>query len=183
LTIWAVKQLKQKESAMTDNDNVFVFIGAYGSTAAAWEDYDSVKELHSRGVIGTYDAAIVNKDTDGKVHVLQREKPTEKGAWTGVAIGAVVGILFPPTLIASAAIGAAVGGLAGHLWHGMSRSDMKDLGEALDAGTASLVVVGKSGLAKKIAQATARAQKRVEKELKINAKDFEKALAAEAKSI
>ena len=58
---------------MTDNDNVFVFIGAYGSTAAAWEDYDSVKELHSRGVIDTYDAAIVNKDTDGKVHVLQRE--------------------------------------------------------------------------------------------------------------
>ena len=76
-----------------------------------------------------------------------------------------------------------MGGLAGHLWHGMSRSDMKDLGEALDAGTASLVVVGKSELANKIAQATAHAQKRIEKELKINAKDFEKALAAEAKSI
>jgi uncharacterized membrane protein len=115
--------------------------------------------------------------------VRQREKPTEKGAWTGVAIGAVLGILFPPALIASAAIAAAVGGLAGHLWHGMSRSDMKDLGEALDAGTASLIVVGKSELAKKIAQATAHAQKRVEKELKINAKDFEKELAAEAKSI
>ena len=168
---------------MADNDNVFVFIGTYTSTEAAWEDYDSVKDLHSRGVIATYDAAVVNKDTDGKVHVRQREKPTEKGAWTGVAIGAVVGILFPPALIASAAIGAAVGGLAGHLWHGMSRPDMKDLGEALDAGTASLVIVGKSELAKKIAQATAHAQMRVEKELKINAKDFEKELAAEAKSI
>lgn len=60
---------------------------------------------------------------------------------------------------------------------------MKDLGEALDAGTASLVVVGKSELANKIAQATAHAQKRVEKELKIKAKDFEEALVAEAKSI
>jgi len=168
---------------MADNDNVFVFIGTYDSTDAAWEDYDAVKELNSRGVIGTYDAAVVNKDTDGTVHVRLREKPTEKGAWTGVAIGAVVGILFPATLIASVAIAAAMGGLTGHLWHGMSRSDMKDLGEALDAGTASLVVVGKSELAKKIAQATAHAQKRVEKELKINAKDFEKALAAEAKSI
>ena len=28
---------------MTDNDNVFVFIGAYGSTAAAWEDYGQVQ--------------------------------------------------------------------------------------------------------------------------------------------
>ena len=42
---------------MADNDNVFVFIGTYDSTDAAWEDYDAVKELHSRGVIGTYDAA------------------------------------------------------------------------------------------------------------------------------
>jgi len=168
---------------MAENDNVFVFIGTYTSTEAAWEDYDSVRDLHSRGVIATYDAAVVNKDTDGKVHVRQREKPTEKGAWTGVAIGAVVGILFPPALIASATIGSAVGELAGHLWHGMSRSDMKDLGEALDAGTASLVIVGKSELAKKIAQATARALMPVEKELKINAKDFEKELAAEAKSI
>jgi uncharacterized membrane protein len=168
---------------MADNDNVFVFIGTYASKDAAWEDYDSVKDLHSRGVIGAYDTAVVYKGADGKVHVRQREKPTEKGAWTGVAIGAVLGILFPPALIASAAIAAAVGGLAGHLWHGMSRSDMKDLGEALDAGTASLIVVGKSELAKKIAQATAHAQKRVEKELKINAKDFEKELAAEAKSI
>ncbi len=125
----------------------------------------------------------MDKDTDGKVRVRLREKPAEKGAWTGVAIGAVVGILFPPALIASAAIGSAVGELAGHLWHSMSRSDMKDLGEALDAGTASLVIVGKSELAKKVAQATAHAQKRVEKELKINAQDFEKALAAEAKSI
>lgn len=168
---------------MADNDNVFVFIGTYNSADAAWEDYDAVKELHSRGVIGLYDAAIVHKGTDGKVHVRLREKPTEKGAWTGVAIGAVVGILFPASLIASAAIAAAVGELAGHLWRGMLRSDMKDLGEALDAGTASLVVIGKSGLAKKIAQAAAHAQKRVEKELKINAKDFEKELAAEARSI
>lgn len=168
---------------MADNDNVFVFIGTYDSADAAWEDYDAVKGLHSRGVIGLYDAAIVHKGTDGKVHVRLREKPTEKGAWTGVAIGAVVGILFPASLITSAAIGAAVGELAGHLWRGMLRSDMKDLGEALDAGTASLVVIGKSGLAKKIAQAAAHAQKRVEKELKINAKDFEKELAAEARSI
>ena len=168
---------------MADNGNVFVFIGTYAGTEAAWQDYDSVKDLHSRSVIGAYDAAVVYKDTDGKVHVRQREKPAEKGVWTGVAIGAVVGILFPPALIASAAIRAAVGGLAGHLWYGMSRSDMKDLGEALDAGTASLVIVGKSELAKKIAQATAHAQMRVEKELKINAKDFEKALAAEVESI
>ncbi len=42
-TIWSVKQLKQKETAMADNENVLVFIAIYGSTDAAWEGYDSVK--------------------------------------------------------------------------------------------------------------------------------------------
>ncbi len=168
---------------MPEKENAFIYIATYSNVDDAWTDYNEVKKLHSKGVIGTYDAAVVLKDSEGKVHVHKHEKPTQRGAWTGAAVGAVVGILFPPSLIGSAVVGAAAGGLIGHLWHGMSRSDMKDLGEALDAGTASLVVVGKSELAKKIAQATARAQKRVEKELKINAKGFEKALAAEAKSI
>lgn len=45
-----------------------------------------------------------------------------------------MGILFPPSIICSSVAGAAAGGLIGHLRHGMSRSDMKDLGEILDAG-------------------------------------------------
>ena len=54
-----------------------------------------MKELHSLGVIGTHDAAVITKDADGKVKVSKHEKPTDHGAWTGVAVGAVVGILFP----------------------------------------------------------------------------------------
>ncbi len=105
-------------------------------------DYDAVKELYHDGVIDTYDAAVVEKDADGNVHVHKHEKPTQKGAWTGVAVGAVVGVLFPPSIIASAAVGGVAGGVIGHVWHGMSRGDMKDLGEYLDEGTAALVVVG-----------------------------------------
>jgi uncharacterized membrane protein len=167
---------------MADNGNVFVYIASYGSVDDAWLDYDAVKDMHSSGVIGTYDAAVVQKDADGKVHVNKHEKPTQKGAWTGAAVGAVVGILFPPSLIGGALVGAAGGGLIGHLWKGMSRSDMKDLGEALDAGTAALVVVGESELAKKIAQATNHAQKTIEKELNVDEKDFDKELEAAAKS-
>ena len=38
-------------------------------------------------MIATYDAAIINKDANGKVHVSKREKPTQHGGWTGAAIG------------------------------------------------------------------------------------------------
>ena len=164
---------------MAKNDNVFVYIATYNYVDNAWLDYDAVKELHSKGIITTYDAAVVQKDANGKVSVNKHEKPTQKGGWTGAAVGAVVGILFPPALIATTAVGAGAGALAGHLAGGMSRSDMKDLGEALDAGPAALVVVGKSDLAKKIAQAVSHAQNTLVKELSLDAQDFEAELAAE----
>ncbi len=163
---------------MAKSDNVFVYIATYDFVDNAWLDYDAVKDLYSRGIITTYDAAVVQKDADGKVSVNKHEKPTQKAGWTGAAVGAVVGVLFPPALIASTAVGAGVGALSGHLYEGMSRSDMKDLGEALDAGTAALVVVGKSDLAKQISKAVAHAQKTIDKELNIDAQDFDAELAA-----
>jgi len=168
---------------MADNQNVFVFIASYGSVDDALMDYSAVQQLYIAGAIDTYDAAVVEKDAEGNVHVHKHEKPTQKGAWTGIAVGAVVGVLFPPSIIASAAVGGVAGGVIGHLWHGMSRSDMKDLGEELDAGTAALVVVGKSSLADKIAKATAKAQKTTEKQLNVDAKDFDKELEAETKAM
>src|SRR5260370_43069 len=105
----------------------------------------------------------------------------QAGSWSGVAVGGVAGILFPVSLIGSAIVGGVAGGLLGHLWRGMSRGDMKELGEALDEGQAALVVIGRSELAKKIEKATSRAQKRIEKQLKVNAKDFERARAAPSK--
>lgn len=163
---------------MAENKDVFVFIATYDSVDDAKIDYDAVEGLHVEGVIGTYDAALVEKDTEGKVHIHKREKPTQYGTWTGIGVGALVGILFPPSIAVSAAVGGVAGGLIGHLWRGMSRKDMKDLGEVLDAGTAALIVVGRSKLSEKIAKATAHAQKTAEKKMKIDAKDFEKELAA-----
>ena len=169
--------------ANSKNPVVFVFIASYGNVNDALLDYTAVQQLYHDGVIDTYDGAVVEKDADGNVHVSKHEKPTQKGAWTGIAVGAVVGVLFPPSIIASAAVGGVAGGVIGHVWHGMSRSDMKDLGEELDAGTAALVVVGKSSLADKIAKATAKAQKKTEKQLNVDAKDFDKELAAESKAM
>ena len=168
---------------MAENQNVFVFIASYSSVDYAMMDYSAVQQLYIDGAIDTYDAAVVQKDIDGNVHVSKHEKPTQKGAWTGIAVGAVVGVLFPPAIIPMAAAGGVAGGVIGHVWHGMSRSDMKDLGETLDAGTAALVVVGKSSLADKIAKATAKAQKTTEKQLNVDAKDFDKELEAESKAM
>ena len=110
---------------------VFLYAAAYSGIADAEADFEAVFELHDAGVIGTFDAAVIEK-SGGKVHVHKTEKPTQHGAWTGIGVGALVGILFPPSIIAAAAVGGVAGGVAGHLWKGMSRGDLKDLGEMLD---------------------------------------------------
>ena len=161
---------------MSKADGVFIYIGTYASEVDARADYDVVKDLHAVGAIGTYDAAVVTKDAAGKVHVNKDEMATRHGAWGGAAVGALVGILFPPSIIASAAVGAAVGGVSGHLWKGMSRSDVKELGDLIDNGEAALIVVGESTLQAAIEKAELRAQRHIAKELKVSPKDIDDAV-------
>jgi uncharacterized membrane protein len=97
---------------MAKPDAVFIYTCTYPSEAAARADYDVVKDLHAAGAVGTFDAAVVTKDDAGEVHVNKDEMATRHAAWGGAAVGAVVGILFPPAIIGSAAVGAAVGGWA-----------------------------------------------------------------------
>jgi uncharacterized membrane protein len=168
---------------MAQSDAVFLFIGTYPSEAAARSDYDIVKDLHSAGAVGTYDAAVVTKDDSGKVHVNKDETATRHGAWGGAAVGAVVGILFPPAIIGSAVVGAAVGGVSGHLWRGMSRADVKEFGELIDTGQAALVIVGQSTLQDAIDKAELKADKRVAKQLDVSAKDVDAAVQQAAKEV
>jgi uncharacterized membrane protein len=168
---------------MARPDGVFIYIGTYPDEMAARGDYEIVKDLHASGVVGTYDASVVTKDADGKVHVNKDETSTRHGAWGGAAVGAVVGILFPPSLIGSALVGAGVGGVGGHLWKGMSRSDVKELGDLIDDGEAALLIVGESKLASAIEKADLKAEKHVAKELDVSSKDIDKAVEEAAKEV
>jgi uncharacterized membrane protein len=151
---------------------VFLYAAVYGDTAAAEADYEAVFDLHAAGAIGTFDSAVIEKEPDGKVRVHKTEKPTQHGAWTGIAVGAVAGILFPPSIIGGAIVGGAAGGVAGHLWRGMSRGDLKDLGEALDDGQAAVIVIGESKIDEQIEKAMARAEKMIVKELEADADEL-----------
>ena len=94
---------------MAKEDNTFLLVGAYASVDDAQADYEVIKELHFNRVIGGFDAAVITKDHEGKVHVNKDETGTRKGAWGGAGVGALVGLIFPPALIGSAVVGATVG--------------------------------------------------------------------------
>jgi uncharacterized membrane protein len=145
--------------AKQDEDTLYVVAATYDDVDAAVADYEAIKELY-RAVktSNDFDAAVISKDADGKVRIVKKhEQPTRHGAAEGLGWGLAVGVvavLFPPVGIGIAgagATGAAIGGVAGHASGGISRSDLKDLGDTLDAGTAGLVAVYATNMADQIA--------------------------------
>ncbi len=133
------------------------------------------------GAIGTFDSAVIRKEEDGKVRVTKTEKPTQHGAWTGAGVGALVGLIFPPAVLGAAIVGAGAGGLTGHLSRGISRGDLKELGDELEAGTAAVIVLGESKLEEQLEKATARANKLIAKELDAEADELEREIEAAAR--
>jgi uncharacterized membrane protein len=91
-------------------------------------------------------------------------------------VGLLVGLFFPPYLLWEAAVGAAAGALIGHFWRGLSRSDMKQIGDTLQDSTAALIVIGQSKLQDVLQDATKHAVKQFEKELSTDVESFNKAL-------
>jgi len=160
---------------------VFLYAALYDDIADAEADYDTVFDLHAAGAIGTFDSAVIRKDDDGKVRVTKTEKPTQHGAWTGAGVGALVGIIFPPAILGSAIVGAGAGGLVGHLRKGISRGDLKELGDELERGTAAVIVLGESKIEEQLEKAVTRANKLIEKQIDADADELEREIAAAAK--
>jgi uncharacterized membrane protein len=170
-------------------DTFMVLVGVYDRVEDAELDYELIKDLHTEAdLIDAYDAALIERRADGKVKIAKKhETPTRVGGVLGGGIGLATGLvvaLFPfaaiggGLLTATAGGGAVLGAVAGHAAAGMSRHDLKELGEQLDAGQAGLVVVGVSDMGAKIEEAMKRAKKLEKKDLKAD----NAALEADAKS-
>src|SRR3954447_16734605 len=165
-------------------DTFIAYVGVYANVNAAETDYDLIKELHTdAGLLEAYDAAVIERKSDGKVKIVKKhETPTRAGGVLGGGVGLATGLviaLFPAAAIGGGLLAAATGGgavlgaVAGHAAAGMSRSDLKDLGEQLDAGQAGLVVVAVSDMEAKVQTAMKRAKKIEEKQLKADSKKRE----------
>ena len=158
-------------------DTFLVYVGVYNNVADADADYAAVKDLHTKeGLIDAYDAAVIEHRADGKVKITKKhETPTRVGGVLGGGVGLATGLvvaLFPFAAIGGGLLavttggGALLGAVAGHAAAGMSRKDLKDLGEHLDAGQAGLVVVAVSDMGAKVARAMKQAQKVETRDLK-----------------
>ena len=170
-------------------DTFIAYVGVYDDVSDADADYQLVKDLHTKeNLIDSYDAAVIERRADGKVKITKKhETPTRVGGVLGGGVGLATGlvvVLFPfaaiggGLLLATTAGGAVLGAVAGHAAAGMSRHDLKELGEHLDAGQAGLVVVGVSDMGAKIEREMKKARKVEARQLKADTAGIE----ADAKS-
>ena len=121
---------------------LIAFIATYDYVADARQDYQEVKQAHSQGFIGTYDAAIVWKNDKGKIEIDSvGEEASRKWLWAGLGVGALIGLIFPPSILATSAIGALSGAVIGKFRDGLAQDDLEQLGEALTGDNSALVVV------------------------------------------
>src|SRR3954467_14142039 len=172
-------------------DTMLAYVGLYDNVADAEADYQLVKDLHGEaGLIDAYDAAVVERREGGKTKIVKKhETPTRAGGvlgggggvlggGVGLATGLVVA-LFPfaavggGLLAGTTAGGAILGAVAGHAAAGMSRPDLKELGEHLDEGTAGLVVVAVSDMGANVERAMERAEKLQRKQLEADVSEIE----------
>src|SRR5215217_3288600 len=171
------KERRRKESSTVSDNPMFLYAGEYDSVDDAKADLEVLKELHREDLVGTYDAAVLTKNEEGKVEIVDKtEKPTQHGGWAGLAVGAAIGVIFPPSILVSGLVGAGAGALIGHLRGGMSNSDLKEVGEMLDDSEAALIVVGEETIERAVEEATKRAKKQMKKEVRAEAKEIEKAI-------
>ena len=152
---------------------MIVLVATYAGLEAAEDDYKAVMALHRHGDLGHIAAAIVAKDEDGELKISRHDTTSATLAWTGGLVGALLVIIAPPVgamffaggVAATAGVLAGAGGITGHYYHNIPKEDLQELGETLEQGQASLVVVAVDRLDADIEDAITHADKKTIKKM------------------
>lgn len=168
-------------------DDFVIIVNTYDNVDDALADYDAARALYEEWDLGdTYDAAVVTHRDDGKVKIVKRhEQPVIQGGVAGLGIGLAVGALsalFPAVAIGAglawgAGGGLVLGAITGHVAGGVSRKDLKELGDELDAGQSAVLIVAAEDVQARVDAALTRGRKILKKQLKADKKEVEAAIA------
>jgi uncharacterized membrane protein len=129
----------------TDYDNV-VAVAAFADEDAAYSAYEALEDAETSGQLPIEGVLVIKTDADMNVKI---QKMTDHSTKTGVKWGAVgglvLGIFFPPALIAGAVGGGVVGGVLGKVRNEWHKSEVGDaLVGALGPNESGILVLAKA---------------------------------------
>jgi uncharacterized membrane protein len=104
---------------------------------------DMLQQMHRATRITLADAVLVMKDEQGQIKIEEtKELTARKGARRGGVIAGCLGLIFPPSLIASVLAGGIIGALAGRLRDiGIKKEKLKEIAEQLEPGKAAVLAL------------------------------------------
>jgi uncharacterized membrane protein len=120
-----------------------MFVAAFDNEDEAGEVLKEFKVMDREGAIELIDAAAIVHGADGKVRFEETADPSgKKWAKRGAIAGGLVGLIFPPSILGAAAVGAAGGGIWGKVRDkGVSDEQLREIGESIPKGDSAIIAV------------------------------------------
>ncbi len=170
-------------TVLTDGAHT-VFVADFDDQDSAWEAYELLKSLEDGRNLRIEGVLVVAKDDEGKVEVQKvTDHSTRSGLTWGLVGGIALGVLFPPSILGSAAVLGAAGAAVGKAREVHHRSELAaELDEVIQPGNSGIIALVSDPQVIEIRKALDKADRIVEKAVDKALADDIEAAAREAGS-
>lgn len=123
-------------------------VATYADKDFAMADFRAVWAVRDAGELEFVAAAVLVKGTDGKMQVDRHDTTATQRSWGCALIGGALAVVAAPLAVVPLSgiatqdgTWAGIGGIVGHFWHNIPKSELLRMSDVLDSGQAALVVV------------------------------------------
>src|SRR6478752_9182608 len=113
-------------AAVTDGAYTLL-VADFADTQTAWDAYEALKSVEDGRTVAIEGVVVVKREEDGKLEIQKAtDHSTRSGLKWGVVGGIALGVIFPPSILGSAAALGAAGAATGKLRQRHHRSELAD---------------------------------------------------------
>ncbi len=104
-----------------------LLVADFADTQTAWDAYEALKSIEDGRTVAIDGVVVVKREADGKLEIQKAtDHSTKSGLKWGIVGGIALGVIFPPSIIGSAAAIGAAGAATGKVRELHHRSELAD---------------------------------------------------------